>query len=110
MRQELEKYDHIRPANQKINEFVTKIAKKIDKYEKNLLRSKKVDHKHGDSEDLEDGSLDERIDKIIRSYGISYNRCPKFFNVCSYIILSSRLIRHELIEQGIDQLLAKAEG
>ena len=77
--------------------------KELDKYEKNILTRENV-------EDLEDGSLDEINDRIIRSNGISYNRCPRFFKVCGTIVMFSRLIKHELKEQGIDRLLDKAEG
>ena len=92
MRQELEKYDHIRSVNQQINKFVTRIEKELDKYEKkpknkNLLKSENVEDKRGDPEekmsvdgDL-DGDLVEINNRIIRSFGISYNQCPTFFKV-----------------------------
>ena len=110
----LKRFDRLRSADQQINKFISRIEEKLDKYEKNLVKSEK--EKRDDPEDseedtdLEGGNLDKRIDKIIRSYGISYNRCPRFFDVCGNIILSSRLITYKLIEQGIRQFLDKAEG
>ena len=79
---------------------------------KKLLRSENVEDKCGDPEEIMsvDGDLVEINDRIICSYGISDNRCPRFFKVCSTIVMFSRLIRHKLIEQGIDRLLDKAEG
>ena len=97
-KKELALLTHERESQPIISKCIEEMRQELEKYER------------GDSEDLEGESLDKRIDKIIRSYGILYNRCPKFFNVCGNIILSSRLIRYELIEQGIDRLLDKAEG
>ena len=57
-----------------------------------------------------DADLVEINDRIIRSYDISYDWCPWFSSVCTGIILFSKLIREELMKQGIRRLLNEAEG
>ena len=59
------------------------------KKKKNLLRSENVEDKCGNPEEimLVDGDLVEINDRIIRSNGISYNRCPRFFKVCGTIVM-----------------------
>ena len=72
-----------------------------------IPRSGNVKDKRGDPEKIMpvDADLVEKIDEIIRSYDISYDRCPRFFDVCTGIILFSKMIREELMKQGINRIL-----
>ena len=113
IRQELKKYDCIRSASQPIDEIE---KKKPNKQTRQLRKKKK---KLSGSKDVEDnkeklktvgGDLVEINDRIIRSYDISYDWCPKFFRICAGIILFSKMIREELIKQGISRLLGKSSA
>ena len=103
MRQELEKYEYFRPANQRIDESFLIIEEELSNYEKITLKRRNVEDikKKTKKLDIRDLDLPENIFEIIYGeYEIQPNWCPRFSKVCVMILVFSEMIRDALLKRG----------